>query len=204
MAINVACPECKQKLRVPEDWLGQSVECPDCGKSFQAARDKDTEDALAAGAPGSGPPPLPAGDASAAEDEEFVAPLDDDRPQKPRKKKRAKRRASGFEGGYFGELQRKQQRMMTPHRGVLILIVGIISLICTPSLVLGLGCGAWAYQMGTNDLNEMVSDRMDKSGAMLTQTGRFMGIIGACLSVFGLVLSIAMCIVSVMTGGAIR
>lgn len=186
MAINVSCPECKQKLRVPSDWLGQTVECPDCGKSFQAAT--DAEDALAAGAPGSGPPPLPAAETKAADDEEFAAPLDDedDRPNKPRKKKRAKRRSAGFEGGYFGELKRKQQKMMTPHRGVHILILGLLSILCAPGFLLALGscaCGYYAYEMGSHDLSEMQANRMDPSGRGITTAGRIMGIIGIIVSV---------------------
>jgi hypothetical protein len=193
MAINVACPECKQKLRVPEDWLGQSVECPDCGKSFQAA--KDADDALAAGAPGSGPPPLPAGDTKAADDEEFAAPLDEegDGPDKPRKKKRAKRRSGSSEGGYYGELRRKQQRMMTPHRGVHILVLGLLSILCSWASLLALGscaCGYYAYQMGSHDLSEMQAYRMDPSGRGLTIAGRIMGIIGVIVSVPAILLSL--------------
>ena len=48
MAIDVACPKCKEKLRIPEDWLGQAVECPACEHSFTAAKDADSVSARAA------------------------------------------------------------------------------------------------------------------------------------------------------------
>jgi predicted Zn finger-like uncharacterized protein len=37
MPILVSCPSCARQLRVPDDLLGRSVKCPDCGTTFQAA-----------------------------------------------------------------------------------------------------------------------------------------------------------------------
>ena len=32
----LACPACRHLVRVPADWLGQSVQCPECQAMFQA------------------------------------------------------------------------------------------------------------------------------------------------------------------------
>jgi uncharacterized protein YbaR (Trm112 family) len=32
----LACPACRHLVRVPADWLGQSVQCPECQAKFQA------------------------------------------------------------------------------------------------------------------------------------------------------------------------
>ena len=34
----ISCPACKHLLRVPADWLGQSVQCPECQATFAAPR----------------------------------------------------------------------------------------------------------------------------------------------------------------------
>jgi hypothetical protein len=194
MAIDVSCPECKEKLRIPDDWLGQSVECPACVHSFTATQD--------AAAVSSGPPPLPPGIAPppdqppdvAAEDDEFASPIDEepeDREAPP--KKRARRRASKGTGGYFGELQRKQRKMMSPHRGVTVLMLGIFSVLCCWTWLLAIGscaCGYYAYQMGSHDLQEMQAGRMDPSGKGITQVGRIMGLVGAVLSIIGVLASL--------------
>jgi len=194
MAADVSCPKCKEKLRIPDDWLGQTVECPACEHAFTATRDGD---AAQSGAVSSGPPPLPPGSAAppdvAAEDDEFASPIDEEPEDRDRpRKKRARRRASKGTGGYFGELQRKQKKMMAPHRGVTVLILGIISILCcwTPFLSFGAcACGYFAYQMGSYDLSEMQSGRMDPSGKGITQVGRIMGIVGAILSMLGVLAS---------------
>src|SRR5215468_5353986 len=32
----ISCPACRHLLRVPLDWLGQPVQCPECKAMFQA------------------------------------------------------------------------------------------------------------------------------------------------------------------------
>ena len=74
-------------------------------------------------------------------------------------------------------------RYTAPHRGVLILILGILSWVigCFP-----LGIAAWA--MGSNDLAEMRRGRMDPSGQGLTRAGQVIGIIHVVLTVAGIML----------------
>jgi hypothetical protein len=74
---------------------------------------------------------------------------------------------------------------MKPHRGTLILVFGILSLVlCAP-----LGIVAWV--MGNNDLKQMESGAMDPTGRSLTNAGRICGIIGTILLGVGLLVAIA-------------
>jgi Trk-type K+ transport system membrane component len=61
---------------------------------------------------------------------------------------------------------------MKPHRGVLILVLGIVGLIMCPPLAIA------AWFMGDNDLKKMKNGNMDSSGRDLTKAGRILGIIG--------------------------
>ena len=68
---------------------------------------------------------------------------------------------------------------MKPHRGTLILVLGILSLvICGP-----LGIAAWV--MGSGDLKQMDAGTMDPSGRGNTQAGKICGIIGTILLILG-------------------
>lgn len=64
---------------------------------------------------------------------------------------------------------------LLPHRGTLVLVFGILSLVlCQP-----LGIAAWI--MGNNDLRAMREGRMDPSGESVTNAGKICGIIGTVL-----------------------
>lgn len=71
---------------------------------------------------------------------------------------------------------------MKPHRGTLILVLGILGLVvCGP-----LGIVAWI--MGSGDLKEMDAGTMDPAGRGTTQAGKICGIIATILMVLGAVL----------------
>jgi hypothetical protein len=72
-----------------------------------------------------------------------------------------------------------------PHRGTLILVLGILGLVicCAP-----LGIVAWV--MGTGDLKEMDAGTMDPSGHGNTQAGKICGMIGTILAIIGLIIGI--------------
>lgn len=73
-------------------------------------------------------------------------------------------------------------RYTAPHRGVLILILGILSWVfgCFP-----FGIVAWA--MGSHDLGEMKRGRMDPSGRGLTQAGQIVGMIHVIVTMLAIV-----------------
>ena len=78
-----------------------------------------------------------------------------------------------------------------PHRGTLILVLGILSIIiCAP-----LGIAAWI--MGNADLKAIDAGSMDPEGRQLTQVGKILGIIGVVLLVVAIIAFILMTILGV-------
>ncbi len=78
---------------------------------------------------------------------------------------------------------------MKPHRGTLILVLGILSIVLTPCLSI-LGIPAWI--MGNSDLKAIDADQMDASGRSLTSAGRICGMIGVILLILSILLAIAL------------
>lgn len=64
-----------------------------------------------------------------------------------------------------------------PHRGVLVLVLGILG------LVLCVICGIVAWVLGNSDIREMEAGRMDPTGLGLTKAGKICGIISVVLNV---------------------
>ena len=75
---------------------------------------------------------------------------------------------------------------MKPHRGTLILVLGILGLvICQP-----IGIAAWI--MGSGDLKQIDAGQMDPTGRGLTNAGRICGIIATILLVLGAIVFVAL------------
>jgi hypothetical protein len=73
---------------------------------------------------------------------------------------------------------------MKPHRGTLILVLGILGLIiCGPLAIV-------AWILGSGDLKEMDAGTMDPAGRGNTQAGRICGIIGTILLIIGLLVGV--------------
>jgi len=77
-------------------------------------------------------------------------------------------------------IRRRQgvRRDCEPHRGTLILVLGIVSIVIH---ALGLPIGLPAWIMGRRDLAKMDRGEMDPSGRSTTQAGYICGIIGTIL-----------------------
>ena len=83
---------------------------------------------------------------------------------------------------------------MKPHRGTLILVFGILSLVvCGP-----LGIAAWI--MGNTDLKQMTAGTMDPSGRGITNGGRICGIIGTVLMILAVVFFVITMLIGVFAG----
>ena len=67
--------------------------------------------------------------------------------------------------------------VLKPHRGTVVLVVGILGIVVVPCFV----CGIIAWVMGKNDLAEMDAGYMDPSGRGITQAGKICGIVGVCI-----------------------
>src|SRR5438552_7695970 len=134
MAEIVNCPQCDRKLRVPDELLGKKVKCPTCGNTFNAEVEELSPSPPPAPRPEPrrplGPPP---GVARRRDDEEE----DDEDDQREAALGRPRRR----------------RRDVQPHRGTLILVLGILSIVTCQIL------GPIAWVLGNNDLAEMRSGR---------------------------------------------
>lgn len=80
---------------------------------------------------------------------------------------------------------------MKPHRGTLILVLGILGLvICGP-----LGIAAWI--MGSGDLKEMDAGNMDPAGRGNTNVGKICGMIATFLMIIGVLIGLLIAVVGV-------
>jgi hypothetical protein len=87
---------------------------------------------------------------------------------------------------------------MKPHRGTVILVLGILGLvICGP-----LGIAAWI--MGNGDIKEMDAGTMDPSGRGTTQAGKICGMIATILMIIGVVIGILVVALGVVAGASHR
>lgn len=152
MPTTINCPSCSRTLRVPDELLGKNVKCPTCGTTFTAS--------------GDAPPPEDEEPAPAAAPRTPAAPVEDDEPEE-----RDERRP-----------RRRRREYLQPHRGVLILILGILGLVVFQPL------GIVAWILGNTDLKEMRAGRMDPEGEGMTNAGRICGIIATVLMIFSVVL----------------
>lgn len=80
---------------------------------------------------------------------------------------------------------------MKPHRGTLVLVLGVLSLIiCQP-----LGIVAWI--LGSADLKAMAAGTMDPEGKSLTTIGKILGIISVVILVVAVVLSVVFALIAI-------
>ena len=71
---------------------------------------------------------------------------------------------------------------MKPHRGTLILVLGILGLVvCGPLAIV-------AWILGAGDLKQIDAGTMDPAGRGLTQAGKICGIIGTILLIISVVI----------------
>jgi hypothetical protein len=70
---------------------------------------------------------------------------------------------------------------MKPHRGTLVLVLGILGLVvCGPLAIV-------AWVLGSSDLKAMDAGTMDPSGRGTTNAGKICGIIGTILLILAIV-----------------
>jgi predicted Zn finger-like uncharacterized protein len=190
MPIVVQCPSCNRKLRVPDDLLGRLVKCPTCSQTFTAAEEGTAP--AATRPPVEQPPP-------------WDQPPEEERVPKSSSVRRRPPEPAQEDLGpaedYGDEPRRRPlRRDLQPHRGTLILVLGILSLASsllmgccsllsplfgTPFLLAGLALGITSWVLGQGDLRKMNANLMDPDGRGSTQGGWICGIIGTVLSGLG-------------------
>ena len=85
------------------------------------------------------------------------------------------------------------QPPLRPHRGGLILALGILGIVCC------FICGIIAWVMGNGDLREMAAGRMDPSGQGLTQAGKICGMVSVILQIVGFVIWLLFMFLGILT-----
>jgi predicted Zn finger-like uncharacterized protein len=154
MPTVISCPSCQKQLKVPDELIGKAVKCPGCKQTFTAQ---------------AGGMPEAAEEAVQEPPRRRPAPPPEDEEEAPR---RPARRAAEDEEEERPSRRRRGGGALQPHRGVMILILGILSIVCCGFL----GIPAWV--MGNTDMRAMDEGAMDPSGRQLTQIGKILGIIG--------------------------
>jgi DNA-directed RNA polymerase subunit M/transcription elongation factor TFIIS len=185
------CPKCQSRLSVMAVDLGSNIECPNCQQVYIAA----IPDNSITGALPNDPRSTDRGRGRSRRDEERLPTTrsryrdedDDDELDQPRRRRNRDR--DGDDDGddpdrgyrrrrYSDEYDRK----LAPHRGVMILVFGIIGFTTCPLPIFSI----LAWVMGSNDLQEMDHGRMDSEGRGLTQAGRILGIVMCVLCIVGI------------------
>jgi hypothetical protein len=185
MSTFVDCPSCGRPLRVTDDLSGGRLRCPACDSSFDstpAASETNSEtaaDTAAAGPtpgtpwsvtpsarPAPAPPPPPPSD---------VAPGDSD--------ERDEREGDEDERPWEERYDEPEvRRDCEPHRGNVVLILGIMSLVLFWAPLVGLILGIVVTLMGRTDMKKIEDGQMDPQGKGTTLAGWICGIIG---TIFG-------------------
>ncbi len=186
----VPCPKCSSRLSVLPSDVGLDVECPNCQTVYRANR---------ADAP---PPPVLDGKprtsslvkyGSGAKSKRDDDDDDDDRPSRRKKSRRdddddddddddRPRRRSRSRG----RSRRRSGRNYEDHRGMLILIFGILGFFFSVIFAI------IAWILGSMDLKAMDAGRMDPEGRQQTQIGMYLGMASVALHVLGI---LAVCII---------
>ena len=81
-----------------------------------------------------------------------------------------------------------------PHRGTLVLVLGILGLVCCPLT------GPVAWSMANGDLKQMDAGTMDASGRSNTNAGKICGIIGTVLFALGILLGVGLFLLGLLAG----
>jgi hypothetical protein len=170
---TINCPACQRKLAVPENLLGQEVQCPSCSARFNASPDRT----------GPAPPPLPSSPPPAPEWREAE--------REPDLRRSRRYQDDDDEDGYARPPRRRRQHYV-PHRGPTILVLGILSLFVAQIIL-----GPIAWVMANHDLREMREGRMDPEGEDNTNTGRICAMIatiiaGSVLALVGVLFLVCM------------
>ena len=85
---------------------------------------------------------------------------------------------------------------MKPHRGTLILVLGILGLVICGIL------GIVAWILGNGDLRLMDAGQMDPTGRSLTNAGRICGMIATILMIIAAVVCIALFALGILGAAA--
>jgi hypothetical protein len=202
MPVIVACPSCGEQLSVPEDFLGRTVRCASCSTAFEANQKRSEPGPV----PGpstqehvSDRPGLDDGDRRAGPVDDGVGERHGDRvvPGEPPRGMPPEERDRDYPPRDYDEDEPRRyiRRDVMPHRGAMVLTLGIISIACGTILALvcgilplvAIGLGVTAVLMGRSDLQQIDAGTMDPDGRGQTKAGLICGIIGMICGALALI-----------------
>jgi len=219
----IHCPSCNRQLRLEEHLRGRLVKCPGCAATFTAGG--DGAGAMPGEEPANGAAPRPP-DLEAREiSSESAADAPQGRTNGARR--RSGRRtdrdycpscdgpvpagtvACPHCGEFLDEEEDEKEgrpweregsirRDCEPHRGTLVMVLGIIAvavsplavccgLFSIPFVITSLSLGITSWVMGQGDLRKIKQRAMDPRGRGQTQAGMVCGIIATCLACLSVV-----------------
>lgn len=174
MPIEFPCTHCGKVLRVPDEHLGKKARCPAC-QSINLIRTESPMGVNQARQSYQDPPVPPLNT--------FAAPQQDIQYSSK----------NPYEATAYQSFSH-----LAPHRGGLVLTLGIISLVCNFFLVPGIL--AWVF--GSSDLKQMKAGLMNREGESLTMVGMILGIVMTVLPLLGILFYIAMIVIVILFGAA--
>jgi hypothetical protein len=187
MPIAVQCPSCKRKLNAPDKLLGKRVKCPGCGNAFAV---KPPEEEFVDAEPIVEPEPQ---DEAVQEKPRLRRSRDDDGGRYEEDRGRARRRnRDDEEEDEDEEAAPRRRRRRQPHRGGLLLGLGISTLVLWCCPLAGLIMAVIVANLAKKDLAEMAAGRMDKSGRGMTMAGNICAIVGAVLALLNMLAYVIM------------
>lgn len=196
MTFGIQCPACHRKLNVPDTLLNKRVKCPSCGEAFTATptptKPEDPQKAR---------PPLTEAIAPAPERpvKPSAAKIVSNEPDaetefyEPEKKPAPRRRSRDDDDDDDDDEPRPARRRRNdddyrsrnrsrPHRGGLILTLGILGLFVWCCPIAGWVVGGIVLNMANKDLVEMAVGNMDDSGRGITLAGKICAIVALVLA----------------------
>lgn len=176
MSIEFSCGQCQSILRVPKEHAGKLARCPQCDfiDTIPLATNIGNEPPLNREPNGQRP-----GDQSTAYPS-TTTPTP--RSSKPYDSPNA---------------SQKEAPRLAPHRGSIILVLGILSVVSNCCLIPGI----FAWSMGSTDLSKIAAGKMDPNGEQLTRIGMILGIIATCIAFAGFLLGGLFAVLSSILAG---
>ena len=156
--MKIPCSNCNQRLEIPAELAGQTIECPACNASLTVPALEPTQ------------PPTPK-----------------IRLSKPEAESAANEVRAGALQKEVASLKIKLtdaqsvKGTLPPHRGNMILTFGILGVVCC----FPLGIAAWV--MGRYDMQLIEDGVMDPAGASATKAGMICGMVACVIAVIGFV-----------------
>lgn len=203
MPIEFSCTGCSHILRVPDEHAGKHARCPQCSSVVSIPAKSESKPTPIQPTSNSGGlfDSLPSQQQPAAGQQAPVNPYaEPPRPATPSPGYASNANpyqssASHYGGGGSYAAGRTHY---APHRGGLVLALGILAFVCNLFLIPGI----LAWILGSADLKEMKAGRMDPSGQGITTAGMVLGIIATCFVLIIVVFYVVLIVIGVAAAAA--